>query len=543
MSEERTTYRTGGPEERGRARSISPPRWPWLIVAIILAYPFYWWFVKRVEVGPNELLVLVNKTGRELPADGAGDQIVLYPELVKSLAAKDGRSDEWVRDHYKGVRYEVLKEGRYFFSPIFYERWKIPATRIPEGKYGVLIRKYGKPLPMGRTVATADDERGPVSGTLSPGRHNINSFAYDVQLFDRIIVPEGYTGVQTLLSGPVPSDPDVYVVKRGERGVQPDSLGPGTYLDRNPYQVRVDLVDLRSQKYDMFGDDAIEFPSNDGFTIHMEATVEWAVYPDLTPLVIVEVGDLEDVVAKVIRPYTMSLARIQGSKMTARDFMGAREVFQRKLFADLREKCRQQGIQIKAATIRDIKPPERVRAIIRERELADQTMTKFENEIAEAQARARLVEQEELANQQQSMGDANREVVTLITRAQQTMDVAVTGANQRLDVAKLELEAARRQAEATLARGRADASVVLMGYQAEAEPLRSMVQAFGDGDTFARNQFLQKVAPSIHHVLANTDGPFAEIFRDFQPGPGGAVPSATKKLAEAKPGATVGGSK
>ena len=69
MSDERTTYRTGGPDERGRARSISPPRWPWLIVAFLLAYPFYWWFVKRVEVGPNELLVLVNKTGRELPPD------------------------------------------------------------------------------------------------------------------------------------------------------------------------------------------------------------------------------------------------------------------------------------------------------------------------------------------------------------------------------------------------------------------------------------------------------------------------------------------
>ncbi len=530
MSDQRSGTREG---DAGR-RAMRPPRWPWLIALALIAYPFYWWNVKRVEVRPNELLVLVNKTGKEIPAE-FGDQVVLYPELVKAIAAKTGVSEEKVRDSYKGVQFDVLKEGRYFFSPIWYERIKMPATRIPEGKFGVMIRKYGRPLPPGHTVAVAPDERGPVSGTLSPGRHNINTLAYDLQIFDTIVVPEGFTGVQTRLSGSDPSNPDDYIVKTGERGVQPETLAPGTYLDRNPYETRVDLVDLRSQKYDMFKEDAIEFPSNDGFTIHMEATVEWAIYPDRTPYVIVEVGDLEDVVAKVIRPYTMSLARIQGSKMTAREFMGAREAFQRRLFADLRERCRQQGVQIKAATIRDLKPPERIRSIIRERELADQTMTKYENEITEAQAKAQLVEQEELANQQQSIGDTNKQVVTLVTMSQQTMDVAVTGASQRLDVAKLELEAARRQAEAMIARGQADANVVLLGYKAEAEPLGDMVRAFGSGELFARNMMMQKIAPSIRSVLANTDGPFADIFRDFQKVPAAAPTPAVNAAASADP--------
>jgi len=526
--------RIGSHEGDGGRRSIRPPRWPWIIALLLIAYPFYLWYIERVEVGPNELLVLVNKTGQSLPPE-FGDQVILYPELVKAIAAKTGVSEAKVREGYKGIQYEVLKEGRYFISPIFHERIKLQATRIPEGKFGVLVRKYGRPLPTGHTVAVASDERGPVSGTLSPGRHNINRLAYDVQIFDTIVVPEGYTGVQTRLSGPDPVNPDDYIVKAGERGVQPDTLAPGTYLDRNPYEMKVDLVDLRSQKYDMLGVDAIEFPSNDGFTIHMEATVEWAIYTDRTPYVIVEVGDLEDVVAKVIRPYTMSLARIQGSKMTARDFMGAREAFQRRLFADLRERCRQQGVQIKSATIRDLKPPERIRAIIRERELADQTMTKYENEIAEAQAKAQLVEQEELANQQQSIGDMNKQVVTLVTMAQQTMDVAVTEASQRLDVAKLELEAARRQAEAITARGQADANVVLLGFKAEAEPLSDMVRAFGSGELFARNVMMQKLAPSIRSVLADTDGPFAEIFREFQRVPAAQPAPGISAAASADP--------
>lgn len=518
------------PPRRGRPPRVVPsipPRsplkfWHVLVLAIVLAWPLYYWYIVRVEVDANELLVLVNKTGREIPAE-YGDQVILYPHLVAEVARQKGWSENDVRESYKGIRYEVLREGRYFYSPIWYQRIKIDTTLIPESKFGVLIRKYGKPLSPGKTVATEPDERGPVAGYLPPGRHDINTLAYDVQVFNKIIIPEGWIGVQTKLSGDPPENPNEYVVKAGARGVQPETLGPGTYFNLNPYEVRIDLVDARSQKYDMLGEEAIEFPSNDGFTVRMEATVEWAVYPDRVPSVTVEVGDLEDVVAKVIRPYAMSLARIQGSKMTAREFIGARETFQRRLSADLRTKCREQGILIKSVTVRELKPPEAVRSVIRERELADQTMTRYENEIAEAKAKASLVEQEQLANQKRLLGDANKSVVSLTVDAQQQTAVAITEANQRLDVAKLALEAARKDAEAILARGQADAKVVLFNYAAKAEPLRGAIDAFGDGYAYARYEFLQRLAPAIQSVLTNTDGPVGDIFREFA-GPARAPP-------------------
>lgn len=487
----------------------------WLVLLlVVVGYPLWLWFVVRTEVNANELLVIVNKTGRTIPQQ-YGDQVVLYPELVADLAAQTGWPEDKVSKSYKGIEYHVLREGRYFYSPIWYQRIKIQATLIPDSQFGVLVRKYGKPLPVGKTVATLPDERGPVAGTLPPGRHDINLLAYDVQLFPKVIVTEGWIGVQTRLSGDDPKIPNQYVVEKGARGVQPDTLGPGTYFDLNPYQIRVDLVDVRSQKYEMLKEEAIEFPSNDGFTVRMEANVEWAIYADRVPWVTVEVGDLEDVVTKVIRPYAMSLARIQGSKMTARDFIGARETFQRRLIADLRTRCRDQGVLIKAVNVRDLKPPEAVRSIIRERELADQTITRYENEISEAKAKAALVEQEQLANQQKEIGDANKQVVSKVVEAEQGMAVAVTEGNQRLGVAKLTLEAARKQAEAILSRGQADAKVVLFNYQAKAEPLRATVNAFGDGQTYARYMFLQKVAPAMHSILTNTDGPFSDIFYEF----------------------------
>ncbi|MBK8268498.1 MAG: hypothetical protein IPK83_09435 [Planctomycetes bacterium] len=58
---------------------------------------FIIWFIIRVEVGTNTLLVFVNKTGSVLPKelhDEYGDQVVLYPELVKAIAAKTGESED-----------------------------------------------------------------------------------------------------------------------------------------------------------------------------------------------------------------------------------------------------------------------------------------------------------------------------------------------------------------------------------------------------------------------------------------------------------------
>ena len=75
------------------------------------------WFAIRVEVNANEIMALVNKTGKTLPedlADKFGDQVVLYPELVRSIAAATGETEEDVREGYKGIRYDVVKEGRNF---------------------------------------------------------------------------------------------------------------------------------------------------------------------------------------------------------------------------------------------------------------------------------------------------------------------------------------------------------------------------------------------------------------------------------------------
>jgi regulator of protease activity HflC (stomatin/prohibitin superfamily) len=490
------------------------------LMLLLVLIGFVMWFVIRVEVDAGEVLARINKTGKTLPAEMArdfGDQVVLYPQLTDAIAAKLGHDKERVRERFKGIRYEVEPEGRYFPNPYAYKVVKMRATVIDENEMGVLIRKFGKPLPFPKTVATEPDERGPAAEILKPGRHNINLLAYDVQRFPAAHIPEGHVGVVTLLSGHDPKNKNTFTVEPGEKGVQRETLPPGLEY-YNPYLKRIEIVDVRSQKYDMLGDDAIHFPSNDSFTITIEGTIEWAIRPDKVAEVAVMYGDDEDILDKVILPNARSIARIQGSKLEAREFISGktRAAFQDKLLAELRGECWKRGVDIKAALVRDILPPAEIASLISQREQADQEIERSRNQMEEARAEAKLVEQQELQQQNKAVGDARRQVVTVVKEAEQRKIVAVTQARRELEVGKLELDAAQKQAEAIRSKGEADAAVVLFQYKAKAEPLARSVRAFGDGVTYAQQFFLQRVAPSIRSIMSNTEGPFAEIFKQLQ---------------------------
>ncbi|MEP0846314.1 MAG: hypothetical protein HRF50_05765 [Phycisphaerae bacterium] len=477
---------------------------------LVLLGACYWWFVQRVEVEAGQVLVLIRKVGQSLPAEYA-DQIVLYPELLQQLGEPpDSR-------RFKGVVYNVLTEGRYFIDPFFHERRIVPAVQIQQNQIGVLIRKCGKPLPAGKVVATAPDERGPLEQVLPPGRHNINPHVYEVRTFAPVQIRPGHVGVQTRYSGTEPANPNQYVVQDGERGVQPTVLPPGLYMNVNPYVVRIDPVDIQEQTLHLLNDDAIHFPSNDSFDIIIECTVVYAIREDRAPYTLVAFGDHPDVQTKLILPYMRSLARIEGSKLLAREFISGetRTAFQERVFEGLREACFDQGIAIRSVAIRRIEPPKDIANPISERQVAEQQIRQYDGEIKVAQAEARLVEQEEMQKQNQAIGSANRDVVRLVTEAEQHKAVALTEANKRLEVAKLNLQAANETAAALLERGKADAEVVRLNYEAEARPLRDAVAAFGSGELYAQYFFYQKLGPALKSVLATTEGPFADIFRSL----------------------------
>src|SRR3954453_3614538 len=453
----------GGPRSPGTATPFNPTgglprRIAALLLIALIVYAGYFWFVRRVVVGPNQGLVLLRNGGsKSLPKD---EIIIPRPPDQK---ADPAAYQKW-KDRYgdcNGIVEQVYLPGTYFgFSPFDYERYVLSdeevKANVPGNKVGIVFKKFGQPLDPGQVMADpARDQRGPLQVVLKPGfaQEYANPWAYEVKLVDPIQVDPGHRGVVTVMAGPRPKQPNQYLVNDGELGTQAQTEPEG-FRYVNPYEKRITPISVQSQRFEMTGNDAIRFPSSDSFDIRMEGFVEWSIIPDKLPLIYVEYGEGGQLIAfmeeKVILPYSRSFSRLVGSQYTARDFISGdtRLKFQSEFEAKLREACEKQGIEILQALVRDIVPPTDIKNPINEREIAKQQIKSLEQQIQVAKSQADLARQMEMATQNQKIGEANKQVVTIIKKAEQDRDVAITKAKQDLAVAQLRLEAARNQADA-----------------------------------------------------------------------------------------------
>ena len=458
------------------------------VFIVIMIMPMWIWFFCRIEPGSDELAILIHKTGSKLPS---GQILATGPDQ-------------------QGIQLDVLPEGRYFRNPYSWGWEFSKITDIPAGQLGVMTRLFGKELPPGEIIAS-EGTKGILAEVLRPGKYRINPYAYNIELFDAITIRPGYAGVVTSLVGKDILNDDVpvesrnkFLVTKGMKGVLAEVLDPGTYY-LHPYMVNVVEVNLQSQRFEMSGDDAISFLTLDGFTVNVEGTIEYAFMREKAALLTHEVGEMDDILKKVILPLARGFSRIEGSKNPAKNYiMGdTRQKFQDNLQTHLQERCGEWGVAIKSVLIRNITPPDEIASIIRDREVAVQTAKKYEQQIEQAKSMAELTKQEMLAQQNKEKVEADTARIRAVIAAQQEQAVRVTAANQDLGVARLENEAADFQAQSIMLKANADRSVVQFNNEAQAAVLSSSVQAFGNGMNLARYAFYQKLGPRIASILTS----------------------------------------
>lgn len=475
---------------------LPPFRWPGLlalgvvplvVVIGLVLLPMWVWFFWRIEPGEDQIAILIRKTGRDLPPG--------------EIIAPDQR--------YKGIQADVLPEGRYFRNPYTWSWKRAAITDIPAGQLGVVTRLFGKDLPPGQIVAGAG-EKGIVADVLGPGKHRLNPFAYQMEVFDAISIRPGHVGVQIALVGADPLNGTLpaeqrngFVVADGAKGVLPGVLDPGTYY-LNPYMVSVVEVNLQSQRFEMGGDDAINFLTSDGFSVVVEGTLEFALVREQVALLMHKVGDMDDIVKKIILPRARGFSRIEGSKNPALNYIVGemRQQFQDNLENHLRSQCKDWGVAIKSVLIRNITVPDQIASIIRDREVAVQRALMFDQQIEQARSKAELVRQEMLAVQNKEKVQAETGKLQAVILAEQERQVKVTGARQGLEVAKVDNEAADALAAAVLSRADGDREVVRAANEAETAVLRNQAAAFGGGTNYARYLFYKKIGPGIGSVLS-----------------------------------------
>lgn len=476
------------------------------IVGLSVVWTVYTSF--RIDVSSGEMAILIRKTGLDI---ANGDEIAPTPE-------------------HKGVQREVLAEGRHFYNPYTWSWQVIKQIEIAPGDMGVKISLSGDDLGYGDFLARVDEKgqalsKGIMPGVLNPGRYPINPYLYAVEIQKPVTIPAGFKGVVTNLAAPLSEKPNVLLVLPGERGVQEATLEPGTHYV-NPYIIRVDQVDCRSQRFNLGEEGDMGFPSKDGFWVSLDGVIEFRVIPEKAAEVYVLFNQSDngpeidrEIVETIIMPNARSFCRLQGSNSSGRDFIQGttRTAFQESFEKSMKEACQPLGIEVIQALVTKIRPPQQIADPVRQREIAKQQELQYQQQALQQQSEQDLAEQKALVEQKQALVKADQDIIKITTQAKQDQEVAITKANEKAAVAQLKLDATIDEAAAIEAKGKAAADVVRFNNEAEAAGWKKAVEAFeGDGQAYAQYVLYQKLSASYRKIMVNTaDSPMMKIFESF----------------------------
>jgi regulator of protease activity HflC (stomatin/prohibitin superfamily) len=505
-----------------------------LVVAglVVAGYVGIWqWMICRIEVPPGFSLLVRYKGPWPF---GASTQA---PEGTLVKTTKGGGPVQ------VGILEDMPGPGRHFYSPLEYETKLVKDEKILPGKLGVIVSKIGKPLPEGTYLVDGKGYRGILRKVLTPGRYRINSYAYEVKIVDvdacalastRVernasdptLIPPGYVGVVTNKA----SDP----LTGQERGIQEQVLQPGIYF-LNPEEKRIDIVSIgysetsltveaqnrdggkttnapraavsdsaRAMSTDRLGvssaDDptylpgkGIEFPSNDGFPIHLDYTAIWGILPEQAPNVVRQFGTLKDVEHKVILPQIESICRMHGSRRGAVDLLvgDTREEFQNETAAELERVLTSKNLSLLFGLTRHIYVPKLVREPIQKAKIADELTKTREQEQLTAKAQADLTESKAKVVFEEKRTQAETEKMVALVGAEGEKKAKEIEAMTEKLRAEIDAKSADIDAQTTRTLGEAKAQSTKLAQEAKAQRVQLLVKAIGGPDSYERYIFAE----------------------------------------------------
>jgi hypothetical protein len=545
-----------------------------LVVVLYGGWLAYKWTLMRQFVPEGKALMVINKYGAELP-----------PHLI---AVPKGEEHK-----YKGVQEELLGPGRYFINPVTHDvkyvdlkviragdpqKWTFDENgaivdRTSQPQVGLIASKQGLTPPADQEVVDPG-YKGIQKEVLTPGTYKINTHLYEVTLVDAVVVPPGFVGVQTRLTGARADDnlvtlsairdsttgPTTQGVERAvkhdvpsrlvsgadERGVLPDVLQPGIYYV-NPRLMKVDVVPVgydtitletkpaatpaqaarqAAREAAQRQTNSVRFYSYDGYLVEADFTVVWGISPADAPEIIANIGDWDRVSGNVIEPAMKAACQNVGAKYTSKELIqgDSRSKFQDELSASLEASVRSRNVHVLLALIRNItiKDPQGKDATTGLLATIQKANVEIERELTNRQKTVTAMTAAKL-EQALKQVDVARETVssdTGVKVANVTADAqkkaAEIDAQRDLEVATIQLEVARLDAQRNQILGKATADVERLKNEAEAKGARMLVEALGSPQAYNLYTFARHFAPKDLRLIFAGEGTFWTDLKSFQ---------------------------
>jgi hypothetical protein len=437
----------------------------------------------------------------------------------------------WAESGEKGVQREMKGPGRHFYSPVWWERTLVDDIVVRPGEVGIVTVKVGKDAPSGQFIVEGDLDSAEFKGTLrrvlAPGRYRINPYGFEVSVVKVetilsgrtqktagwVVIPTGYVGVVTnLVDNPI---------TQVKAGVSEKVLQAGIY-PTNPKEQLVDIVEIGYRhseietklQVDQTGntvmdengepkialeDSGIQFPSSDGFSIHMDFSAIWGLMPDQAPHAIKTIGNVDAVEQKIVLPQIDSILRTNGSELHAMQFLVGedREEFQNSAVQDFHKELDDKKISLLYGLVRHVYVPGVVRDPIQKSYIAQEmTKTRLQEQLT-AKAEAKLREAEQGVSLSTQTVDAETKKLVAARVAEGDRKAKTTDAETEQLVAAIQKQTAELEAQATLVLGQAEAKGKQLKAEAEAELFKLAVEAFGTPEAYNQWVFASNLSDDL----------------------------------------------
>lgn len=174
-----------------------------------------------------------------------------------------------------GFQAQTLPPGVYFWKWIWqYEITFQPFTVVPTGKLGLVLARDGGELETGRVLARKVDcdsfqdakaflinggRKGRQTAMIPPGSYRINTFLFEIEIYDMTTIPDNAVGIVTTLEGKSLGegqiagkvigihnkfqDVDTFLENGGYKGLQEQVILAGSYF-LNPWFAKVEMVKM-----------------------------------------------------------------------------------------------------------------------------------------------------------------------------------------------------------------------------------------------------------------------------------------------------------
>ena len=481
-----------------------------LVLLLGMAWIFVSWTINLVYVPAGKSLLLTYK-GAPLP---------FLPGyfLSNSTPGEFAKTDENGSPQQKGVLENMKGPGRHFYSPIWWDRELVDDVVVKPREVGIVTSKIGKPASGGVILVEGDlgntEYKGTLRKTLGPGIYRINPYAYDVKVISTETFQSGgqikHAGWVEILPGNVGVVTNqVGDANRGMKtGLQAETIPPGNY-PINPSEQQVDIVSIGFRELTMaanFKADAagnllfdesgepmilndgsgITFPDRHGFPVHMDFTAVWGITPQQAAEVIGEYGNVDSVQTKVIMPKVASICRNMGSKLSSTEFLvgDTRQEFQQNVSDQFTKELGEIDITLLMGLVRNIHIQQSIREPIQKAFITDEiNLTRQQEEKTSATlALLRRATAEVMTEVKTVAADTDRLVRTKMAEAEkESQEIA---AKTLQEVAAVDKEVAKLEAESQVVIGGANADARKMLEEAKAGKFKLAVEAFGSPQAY-----------------------------------------------------------